>query len=99
MSYRIEYSPSAPLPSNKGINIPRTACMTLAVFALLLGTVHYFWPEGDQVLQILKSKAIPPYPVTALDAMLQQLRSGVSLSDAVTAFCRDVVQQGLNFAA
>lgn len=89
MNYRIDYPGSAP----KG-NMPRgnarLAVMTGAFFLAFLLLVKSFWPAGADKLQ---SIFIPGGAENraAFRQMVADLREGEGVADAITAFCRQVI--------
>lgn len=57
----------------------KTMIISLIICTLLLGIGYLFRPE---------------IPETALENMAQSVRSGESIKDAVTAFCREIIENG-----
>lgn len=90
MNYRIDYPGPTPT-KNKNPKSGRLAVMTGAFFLTFLLLVKSFWPAGADKLQ---SILIPGGAEnrTAFRQMLVDLRQGENVSDAVSAFCRQVIE-------
>ena len=73
--------------------------LAVLVGVLFLGGAYRLWPEGAQVMDALRHYEGWTLAADALETMARELQNGTSLGDAVTAFCREVVSQGLSFAA
>ena len=73
--------------------------MTMGVMAVLFSLTVKFWPEGKQVLDKLTAFHGLRQIQQQLELMVLALRSGPSLGQTVTAFCRDVIQMGMDHAA
>ena len=50
-----------------------------------------FWPEGRAVLRDVLVPGDPDVTLHGLETLARELREGESFSDAVTAFCREVI--------
>lgn len=57
----------------------KTMIISLVICAMLLGLGYLYRPE---------------IPESALENMAQSVRSGESIKDAVTAFCREIIENG-----
>lgn len=58
--------------------------------------VKCFWPEGAiQLRRVLLPEALSPVQ-TAVETLLTDLREGVPLSDAMTAFCLCLIENEKN---
>ena len=73
--------------------------MTIGVMAVLFSLTAKFWPEGKQVLDKLTAFHGLRQIQQHLEIMVLELRSGASLIQTVNAFCRDVIQMGMDHAA
>lgn len=73
--------------------------MTIGIMAVLFSLTAKFWPEGKQVLDKLIAFHGLRQIQQHLEIMVLDLRSGASLGQTVTAFCRDVIQLGMDYAA
>lgn len=84
MAYRIVYGPE-PKPKRKGIK-KWIAPLCGAVLAALLLT-----GAGEPVKEWLLP-GDPEVTATALEGLVQGIREGEDLGDAVEAFCREIVE-------
>ena len=73
--------------------------MTMGVMAVLFSMTAKFWPEGKQVLDKLTAFHGLQQIQQHLEIMVLDLRSGATLGQTVAAFCRDVIQLGMDYAA
>ena len=91
MGYRIVYGGEPTLVQQWRKNHIR---IWTAVFALIfVATVRFFWPEGRENLRrILVPQA---QTVAAFSGMVEGIENGQGVGAAVTAFCRQVVADGL----
>ena len=91
MGYRIDYScPTIRQNTTyhaKGAVLPMTAVF-LAMFILL---VHFFWPQGRQVLRELIIPGDADTTVHAVTTFVAELRYGNSFSGAAEVFCREIL--------
>lgn len=60
-------------------------------FTVFLLGVQLFWAEGAQALRQLVFP-LQDQAVAALDGMVQSIRDGSTIPEAVTAFCREVIE-------
>lgn len=89
LNYRIDYPGSEPKVC-KIRGKYRLAVMTGVFFLAFLLLVKSFWPAG---LDKLQSMFIPGGAENraAFRQMVAQLRNGTDLADALTVFCRQVI--------
>ena len=99
MAYRVQYGNDDTYSETTRIRLGRTILMTIGVMAVLFSLTAKFWPEGKQVLDKLTAFHGLRQIQQHLEIMVLDLRSGASLSQTVTAFCRDVIQMGMDHAA
>lgn len=95
MGYRIVYGedPFIEIPERKSRLRLWTAGFALA-FVLL---VRCFWPQGTALLrQVLLPRG--DAATAAFQQMTADIRAGEPIGDAVTAFCRDVVEEAIGEA-
>lgn len=97
MGYRIDYG--VHMKKSPRVYPVNTVLLSLLLFGLLLAGVYRHWPEGTAVLQRLFSQDQWKLTGDALETMAEQLRDGQPLTQAVTAFCREIVHYGLEYAA
>lgn len=72
--------------------------MTLGWFLIFLLLVGMFWPQGRQVLGDILLPGNRTVTVSALEELVQGIRAGESLEQAVEGFCRLVLEDGLHDA-
>ena len=94
MSYRIDYGGAVPTKYTRkrdgnGFRIMTAVC--LIMFALVVGQ---FWPRGRQVLQEFLLPGEPTVTEQAFSGLVHDLSQGLNLEDAMTAFCRQIIDNG-----
>lgn len=61
------------------------------MFGVFLLTVSAFWQEGRDLLLGLLFSGDPDHTMAALETMTERLGEGASFADAVTVFCREIL--------
>lgn len=92
MSYRIVYDSSVEAKTQKNRLI--RSFLTLGFFICFLWTVHFFWPEGQELLKMMLIPGDPDSTLQAAEVFAQELNSGFSLLDAAENFCVAVMEHG-----
>ena len=89
MGYRIVYGedPFVQRPRRKGSLRLMTAGFALAFVVL----VRCFWPQGADLLR----QSLLPGEQEALRQMKEEIQAGEPIGEAVTAFCRSIVEDAL----
>ena len=96
MGYRIVYGPMPKAaPSGSG----RLRVMTAVFGRLFALCVHFLWPQGSRMLREIFLPGTPGVTEQALESMVADIRSGEDFGDAVTAFCQEILDAGLEEAA
>lgn len=91
MGYRIVYGEqAADIPQPKS----RLRVMTAGFALALVVLVRLFWPSGTVVLQEL----LLPREHAAFVQLREDIRAGEPIGDAVTVFCRSIVEEALGQA-
>lgn len=94
MAYSIDYSTSGA----EKVEIPperRFLWGWTALFsALLLVLLWNFWPEGREVIRNLLIPGDPEVTSQAAAGLIADLQNGSAPRDALTAFCREILQGG-----
>lgn len=94
MGYRIDYGQPSdrkyPLPSGKS-RLPALISAALALFALL---TNLYWPAGREALKALLIPGDADITLEAFSEMLNTVREGEDVQDAVAAFCREILDNG-----
>lgn len=89
MSYSIRYGPHKTKKPEK--DSPKKYYYFGILLVLIAGALHFLWPQGTETLrQILVPWADGP-TVEAFQKMLAQVGEGENISDALLAFCREIV--------
>lgn len=93
MAYRIDYAPASPRRKTGAGRLLRWQTLTavfLLVFTLLVSRT---WPEGTETLRhyLLPADSTSQ---AAFQELAADLGEGQSLGDALTAFCRQIIEDG-----
>ena len=98
MGYRIVYGPET--GGRQIADKPRIRLRVMTGIMLLIGcgAVRIFWPEGTELLRRFLVPGEPTLTEQAFGTLVADLRMGEAFSEAVTAFCRTVVEQGTGLA-
>lgn len=90
MGYRIEYGQMKEEDTGRQSSIPAFPLMLACAFAVFLLSVGIFYPEGTRWAK----ETFGPGAsfLEAADTMAANLREGISVGDAVTAFCREIIE-------
>lgn len=91
MGYRIEYdkgSKAYEVRKEHSLRFPVMVASCLVLFFLL---TWVFWPEGVELLREMVIPGDNAVTTQAWDTMVDSLKSGASVSDAVTVFCREII--------
>ena len=89
MAYRIEYTPDSGSEKDGSWSL---AIMTLLVFVLFAAVVHSFYPGQWSNLQAILLPGDGAVTGAALETLVQDLRSGIPMTDAAAAFCTQILQ-------
>lgn len=94
MGYRIEYGPQERRGEQGKSLSGRSILLTVCVFAVFVLSVRRWWAEGWEVLSMMLLPGDWNEAELAAEAFVQSVRSGSSLSEAVAAFCADIISNG-----
>ena len=89
MGYRVVYGADPFVREKTGKS--RLGLMTAGFALAFVILVRCFWPQGTAVLR----QTLLPGEPGALEQITEQIRSGEPVGEAVTAFCRSVVEEAL----
>lgn len=92
MGYRIEYDMGIGKFEVRENRKDKFPVLVAGAFVLFLLLTWSLWPEGAEVLRDILIPGDNAVTVQAMKDMSHNLKNGVALSDAVTAFCQDVIQ-------
>lgn len=90
MSYRIVYGPDRQKPKQR-IDFRRHIPMFVGIMALCLAVLLHFTGAAAGFKQFLLP-GDAAVTEAALEAMIAEIQSGESFTDAVTAFCVEIVE-------
>ncbi len=99
MSYRVEYKTVSRYCRSKQESRIRLILLTLGCSVLFLALTVNCWPEGNELLKRLWEQLHWEETRLALETMAGNLEQGLSAREAVTAFCRQLMEMGLQYAA
>lgn len=89
MGYRVIYGED-PFQKKEKRHLPAMTAGFALAFVIL---VRCFWPQGTAVLrEVLLPQA------NGMEQLTEQIRAGEPVGDAVTAFCRGLVEEALGEA-
>lgn len=92
MGYRIDYDKGTSNFEIRKETPWRFPVLVTVCFGLFILLSSFLWPEG---MEFIREIAIPgdnAVTVRAFEQLTNDLRSGASMTDAVTAFCREVIR-------
>ena len=98
MSYRVVYGPM-PREKSGRKGIFRLQMMTAVCLLMLSLGIRTAWPEGREVLRHYLIPGTETVTQEAFGDMIEGLQAGQSVREAVTAFCRQIVQHELREAS
>lgn len=90
MSYRIVYG-EEPMHWQKKNRTGRIVAYTAICLILFLTLTWKFWPAGAEVLQEVLLPGDAELTRQALTNMVENLRAGEAIGDAVSVFCQEIV--------
>jgi hypothetical protein len=89
MAYRVVYHPDRKEPEKSGGSGFRITLFTLIFLGFFVVIVNCCWPAGRERLQYL---FIPEESKAAVHELVDDLKHGESLADAVQVFCETVIE-------
>lgn len=91
MAYRIEYGPAVPPKYQRKPALLRIQTMTAAFFLIFVLIISQFFPTGTAVLRQYIQPSEPTVTQAAFSGLLADIRNGIALQDAFTAFCVQII--------
>ena len=91
MAYRIEYENGDKYPSAAPERTSGVAVRAAGFFLLFLLLTQLFWPAGAEKLRQILMPWDAETTAEAFSVMVSDLRQGDDISEAVTAFCREIM--------
>lgn len=95
MAYRIVYGPMPPVSREKNYKFLRIQMLTALFLLLFVLLVRQAWPEGTAVLRSMLLPGEPTVTEAAFSEMVIDIQSGEPVREAFTAFCRQIVDDGI----
>jgi len=95
LPYQIIYGPMPPVKQAGRHGILRFQVLTAAFMLLFVITVRHVWPEGTQTLREFLIPGEPTVTEAAFHEMMADIQDGEPLPDALTAFCRQIVDESI----
>lgn len=92
MAYSIRYGSYQYGREKKKKSARGLLAMTAAFLIILALGINVFWLDGARLLRELILPFSDEQTVEAFREMVQQVGDGTRLTDAVTAFCREVIE-------
>ena len=92
MSYRIVYGPERKAVKERDLSSLRFRSLIAGFLLLFALIVKLLWPEGTEVLREVMIPADLNATEQAFQCMMEDLRSGENLGDAITVFCRQIIE-------
>lgn len=86
MAYQVRYPVVGKTKKKRRL---RRGVLTGVAFFLFVQLVHHCWPEGWQTI---RQVFVPEENVRAVAAFVEQVKAGTPASEAVTAFCRSLME-------
>lgn len=94
MGYRIEYGELTPAPRRTSPGSRRFALLLTAFFLTFLILTQLFWPAGAEKIRQFCLPGDADVTARAASALIEDLKGGMAVSDAVTAFCEEILDSG-----
>lgn len=92
MGYRVEYGPHRKKDAPRRWSHLKIQILTTVFLLIFAFGVREIWPEGDAKLKELLLPGQPSVTESAFENLVADLKEGDSLGDAVTAFCREIIE-------
>lgn len=86
MGYRIDYG-----EGKRNLPLRRRYLLSMGAFAVFLGFVIRFWPEGRNAAAEFLFPGGAERACRAVEAFAGELQDGIPLREAAAAFCRDIL--------
>ena len=92
MGYRVEYGPQEKKQESKLWNSLKMQILTTVFLLFFVLGVRGAWPEGTEKLKEFLLPGQPSVTETAFQNLISDLKEGDSIPDAVSTFCREIVE-------
>lgn len=94
MAYRIVYGPMPKGTCPERRSTFRFHLLTAVFLLLFVLLVRQAWPEGTERLRSVLLPGEPGSTEKAVQVLLTDVQEGEPIGDAVTAFCRQIIENG-----
>ena len=91
MAYRIVYGKDPVRSETTRFWSGRMRVMTALFFVMFILSVKLLWKDGFDILQDVLLPGAGDTALKAMNHMVAHIREGSGLTDAVTAFCREII--------
>ena len=91
MAYRIDYTENPRYQPPAAFQWDKLRKMAVIFFLIFLLATCLWWPEGRLALQQLVLPCDREVTAEAFSDMVDQIRGGEALDEAVAAFCREII--------
>lgn len=91
MGYRVDYGPVMRRKQNPIMDAVKMQLMTTAFVLMFILGVKAYWPDGAQQLRSWLLPGAVSGTGSAVSELVEDLRDGTSLAEAVTAFCQQII--------
>lgn len=93
MGYKIVYGPENKEKDAPKVTLLRLQTLSAAFLLFFVLCVRTSWPAGTEKLQEILLPGKPSQAGTAFETLVENLQHGDDLTDAVTVFCQDILEQ------
>lgn len=91
MAYQINYGAPQPKEYKRGLRKTRVKLVAVGVLFLLVLGIRLVFPGTGKKLREFLLPGMTGETVAAFQVMVEDVRTGTSFEDAVTAFCREII--------
>ena len=92
LSYRIIYGPMPVIPQNKTTFRLRLRALTAAFLLVFVLVVRFTWPRGTETIRRILMPAESTVTEAAFSEMIVMIQDGEPVGNALTSFCRHIVE-------
>lgn len=96
MGYCMVYDSDKKQRESRSGSGTRILLMTIGFLMAFVMTVNRLWPAGRTLLQNVLLPGDSEVSGQALSELTENLREGLSVAEAVEAFCRDILENAQN---
>lgn len=93
MGYRVDYVPVDRVFRGKKERMLRVPALSALFFLIFVLLVRLFWAQGTETLRAVLLPGDWQATGQALEALADRLGMGEPFGDAVSVFCREIIQE------